>query len=97
MKKQVLYFLLCMIFDIQKSVFLSKGNVSRYHIVILELRYNDFKVTTPPGDGSVSEKLSKSIKIGLGDIEELRTHDLITEYVLTRFNLEYMTKKEIRK
>lgn len=80
-------------FDIQKSTFMSKGNVSLYHICILELRYNDFKVTTAPTDGSQSEKLSKTLKIGLGDLDELRTHDLITEYILTRFKLDYIPKK----
>lgn len=80
-------------FDISKNVFMSKGNVGRYHMCILELRYNDFRITTPPTDGTKSEKLSKTLKIGLGDIDELRTHDLITEYMLTRFKLDYMNKK----
>lgn len=80
-------------FDIEKSMFMTKGNVSRYHVCILELRYNDFKVTTPPTDGTKSEKLSKTLKIGLGDLDELRTHDLITEYMLTKFKLEYIPKK----
>lgn len=80
-------------FDIEKSMFMTKGNVGRYHVCILELRYNDFKVTTPPTDGTKSEKLSKTLKIGLGDLDELRTHDLITEYMLTKFKLEYIPKK----
>ena len=80
-------------FDIEKSMFMTKGNVSRYHVCILELRYNDFKVTTPPTDGTKSEKLSKTLKIGLGDLDELRTHDLITEYMLTKFKLEFIPKK----
>ena len=81
-------------FDIEKSMFMTKGNVSRYHVCILELRYNDFKVTTPPTDGTKIEKLSQTLKIGLGDLDELRTHDLITEYMLTKFKLEYIPKKQ---
>jgi hypothetical protein len=73
-----------------KHVFLSKGNVTQYHTCILELRYNDFKLTAPKGDGSYGEKISNSIKVGLGDLDEIRTHDLITEYMLTKFKLEYL-------
>lgn len=79
--------------DIEKSLFISKGNCGQYHICLLEMRYNDFKVTRPPGDGSVSESLSRSIKISLGDIDEVRTHDLITDYMLNLFKLKYMSKK----
>lgn len=81
-------------FDIEKTVFMSKGNVGRYHVVIIELRYNDFKLTKPPGDGSQLEKISRSLKIGLGDIDSLKSHDLITEYMLTKFKLEYINKKK---
>lgn len=78
--------------EIQKSLFLSKGNVSQYHICILELKYNDFKLTEPKGDGSYGESISKTIKISLGDLDNLRTHDLITEYILTKFKLDYDLK-----
>lgn len=80
-------------FDIEKSLFVSKGNSGQYHICILELGYNDYKVTTPPTDGSKSEQLSKTVTISLGDLDELRTHDLITEYILTKFKLDYLSKK----
>ena len=76
--------------EIDKHVFLNKGNVTQYHTCILELRYNDFRLTAPKGDGSVGEELSNSIKVSLGDIDELRTHDLITEYMLTKFKLDYL-------
>lgn len=81
-------------FDIEKTVFVNKGNIARYHICILELRYNDFKVTTPSGDGSEHEKLSQTIKISLGDLDEIISQDLITEYVLTKFKLDYLKKKK---
>jgi len=81
-------------FDIQidKNLFVSKGNCAQYHICLLELRYNDFKITKAPGDGSTSEKLSRSIKISLGDIDDIKTHDLITDYMLNKFRLEYLKK-----
>jgi len=76
--------------EMDKHLFLSKGNVTQYHTCIVEIRYNDFRLTAPKGDGSVGEKLSSSVKISLGDIDELRTHDLITEYMLTKFKLDYL-------
>lgn len=76
--------------EIDKHLFLSKGNVAQYHTCFVELRYNDFKLTAPKGDGSEAEKISTSVKISLGDIDELKTHDLITEYMLTKFKLDYL-------
>lgn len=76
--------------EIEKHLFQTKGNVGQYHICFVELRYNDFRLTPPKGDGSLGESLSNTIKISLGDIDELRTHDLITEYILTKFKLEYL-------
>lgn len=76
--------------ELDKHLFMSKGNVTQYHTCILELRYNDFRLTAPKGDGSEGEAISSSVKIGLGDLDELRTHDLITEYMLTKFKLDYL-------
>jgi len=76
--------------EMEKHLFLSKGNVAQYHTCIVELRYNDFRLTAPKGDGSHGEAISNSVKISLGDIDELRTHDLITEYMLTKFKLDYL-------
>ena len=78
--------------EIDKSLFLSKGNVAQYHTCILELRYNDFKLVNPKSDGSEEEDLSKTIKISLGDLNDIKTHDLITEYMLTKFKLVYNIK-----
>lgn len=78
--------------EINKSLFLSKGNVSQYHTCFVELRYNDYKVVPPKTDGSEEEKLSKAIKISLGDLDEIKTHDLITEYMITKFKMEYNIK-----
>jgi 8-oxo-dGTP pyrophosphatase MutT (NUDIX family) len=77
---------------IDKSLFESKANISVYHICLLELRFNDYKLTTPPTDGSNSEKLSKTIKVSIGDINELRTYDLITDYMLMKLKNEYKIK-----
>jgi hypothetical protein len=78
--------------DIEKSLFLNKSNTGIYHICLLELNYNDYRVTEPKTDGSQYEKNSKTIKISLGDIDEIRSHDLITDYMLTKLKLEYKLK-----
>jgi 8-oxo-dGTP pyrophosphatase MutT (NUDIX family) len=78
--------------EMDKHLFVSKGNVAQYHTCLLELRYNDYKVTNPKSDGSESENLSKTIQISLGDLDEIKTHDLITEYMITKFKLEYKLK-----
>jgi len=76
--------------EMGKHLFLSKGNVTQYHTCIVELRYNDFRLTAPKGDGSVGESISNSVKISIGDLDDIRTHDLITEYMLTKFKLDYL-------
>jgi 8-oxo-dGTP pyrophosphatase MutT (NUDIX family) len=76
--------------EMDKHLFLSKGNVSQYHTCIVELRYNDFRLSPPKGDGSYGESISNSVKISLGDLDEIKTHDLITEYMITKFKLEYL-------
>ena len=78
--------------EMDKHLFLSKGNVAQYHTCLLEIRYNDYKVVNPKSDGSESEALSKTIKISLGDLDNIKTHDLITEYMITKFKLEYKLK-----
>jgi 8-oxo-dGTP pyrophosphatase MutT (NUDIX family) len=75
--------------EIGKNLFLSKGNISQYHICLLELNYNDYKITQPKGDGSKEEDMSKTIKVNISDLEDIRTHDLITDYLITKFRLEY--------
>jgi len=78
--------------DIQNGLFLNKGNVAQYHVCLLEISYNDYKLVAPPTDGSKFEKLSKTIKISLGDLENLKIHDLITGYVIEKFKNEYKLK-----
>lgn len=77
---------------LEKSLFVAPTNISVYQIFILELRYNDYKLIQPITDGDEMKKLNKTIKISLGDINEIRSHDLITEYMLTKFKLMYHLK-----
>ena len=78
--------------EISKSLFQSKGNISVYHICLLELKYNNYRATKPPTDGSEIEKLSKTIKVSLGDLNDLKPYDLITDYMLNKLKIEYKLK-----
>ena len=69
--------------------FKTKRHSSQVYLCILELNVNDFKQTRPPGDGSKSEKLSKTIKISLGDIDNLNINDLYTHNLLNILKNEY--------
>lgn len=81
-------------YDIEKgkSLFVSKGNASQYHICILEIRYNDFRLVPATNDGTQSESKSQTIKISLGDLDNIKTHDLVTEYLITKFKAQYNLK-----
>ena len=75
--------------DIENSLHIDKGNLSKYHICILELNAGDYKTVKAPTDGSKEEKLSRTIKVSIGELDNIKTWDLITEYVLTKMKLEY--------
>lgn len=79
------------LFDIEFTgpFFKSKRQSSQIYFCILELNVNDYKQTVPPGDGSKSEKLSKTIKVSLGDIDNIKVNDIITQNLLLMLKLQY--------
>jgi len=79
------------LFDIEFTgpFFKSKSHSSQIYFCILELNVNDYKQTVPPGDDSKSEKLSKTIKVSLGDIDQLKVNDVITQNLLLMLKLQY--------
>ena len=78
--------------NVEQPVFMNKGNAGFMYPVILEIRYNDYKQAPAPGDGSIIEKNSRSIEISIGDLDDLRIHDLQTLYLIEKFKSEYMKK-----
>jgi 8-oxo-dGTP pyrophosphatase MutT (NUDIX family) len=78
--------------EIERPLHVSKGSLTSYYPCLLELRYNDFKQVAAIGDGSRDEKLSKTIKVSLGDIDQIRCFDLITEYMIQKLKQEYKIK-----
>jgi len=79
------------LFNIEYSgpFFKSKRHSSQTYMCILELNVNDYKQTVPPGDGSKSEKLTKTIKVSLGDIDNLKINDLFTQNLFLMLKNEY--------
>lgn len=81
-------------FKIDKDLFMSKGNSAKYYTCFLKIGRNDYRVTTPPSDGSVNEKNSKTLQISISDLESIKAHDLITEYMITKFKSEYLNNND---
>lgn len=76
-------------FEIEGPFFRSKATSARFYTCLLELNYNEYKMVAAPGDGSKSEKLSKTIKISLGDIDKIKCNDMISQYLITKLKKEY--------
>jgi len=75
--------------DIEGPYFQTKGTAAQYYTCLLELNYNDYKLVTAPGDGSKTEKLSRTMKISIADLDEIRTNDMISQYLIQKLKFEY--------
>lgn len=71
-------------FEVEGPFFFQKYSSSQAYLSLLELPVNSYRQTKPPTDGSKSEKLSKCIRVSIGDINQIVNNDLITKYLLTK-------------
>jgi 8-oxo-dGTP pyrophosphatase MutT (NUDIX family) len=78
--------------EVEKNLFMSKGTTAQYYTCLMELNFNDYRFTTPIGDGSQLEKMAKTIKLDMKYLDDVRTFDLITEYMLLKLKYEYNVK-----
>lgn len=69
--------------------FKTKRNTSYVYTCLLELKINDYKQIKPPTDGSYVEKLSRPIKISIGDINQLKINDLLTKNLILELKNNY--------
>ena len=71
-------------YDLQlhKSVHVSKGNTAMYHVFILPIREGEYSIQEATGDGSESEKKSKTVYYDLDSISNVVPSDVITAYSL---------------
>lgn len=75
------------------SLFVNKGNCAKYHLYILDIRYNEYRQTKPPTDGSESEKKSYTVKVDMNYFDDIKTNDTITELMLDKLRLRHNLKK----
>jgi len=71
-------------FELEGPFFVDKFSVSQMWICLLELPVNTYRQMKPPTDGSEHEKLSKCIRVSVGDINNIVNNDLITKYLITK-------------
>jgi len=73
---------------IDKVLFKDEKNTGQYYISLIELNYNDFR----QGPLKKSEEEKRVIKLSLGDIDNIKTFDLITDYLFLKLRFEYDIK-----
>ena len=79
-------------FDIEGPFFVSKGNSNQYYCCIMELTYNEYKMVASVGDGTKEEQMSRTIKVSLGDLDEIKVNDMVTQYMISKLKTEYLKK-----
>jgi len=78
--------------EIPEPLFLNKNGIYQVYPFLLELDYNSYKQVRFGGDGSKNEKLSMCVKVNLSDIDEIKVHDVLTEYMLMKLKLKIKEK-----
>lgn len=76
--------------EITEELFMTKNSTGKYYTFLLELNYNDFKQVMNIDDQN--KKVSNSIKVSIGDIDDIQIHDLLTRYMLLKLKFEYKIK-----
>lgn len=69
--------------------FQTKANSAQYYTCLLELNYNDYKMVAAPGDGSETEKISETVSISLGNIDDIKINDMISKYLISKLKNNY--------
>jgi len=70
-------------FEVEGPYFTDKFSTGQMWICLLELPVNSYRQIKPPTDGSKNEKLSKNIKVSVGDINQIVNNDLISKYMIS--------------
>jgi hypothetical protein len=69
--------------EVDKILFKQDNNVGQYHICLLVINYNDYKQSSI----QVTEE-NRVVKVSLGDIDSIKTFDLVTDYLLLKLKYE---------
>ena len=73
---------------VDKNLFKDEKNTGQYYISLLEINYNDFR----QGPQQVQDEENRVIKISLGEIDDIKTFDLITDYMILKLKFDYDIK-----
>ena len=69
---------------VDKSLFKDEKNTGQYYISLLEINYNDYR----QGPLKKSQEENRVIRMSLGDIDDIKTFDLITDYMLLKLKYD---------
>lgn len=69
--------------DIDNPFFKDVDNQDKYYVCLLELNYNDYKQSSVK---QTSE--NKIVRISLGEIDDIRFYDLLTNYIVLKLKHE---------
>jgi len=71
-------------FEVEGPFFVQKYSTGQVYVCLLELPVNTYRQIKPPTDGSENEKLSKCIRVSVGDIGQIVNNDIISKYLVTK-------------
>jgi hypothetical protein len=69
--------------QIDKVLFKQEVNVGKYYICLIEIRYNDYKQSSIQTNDE-----NRIVKISLGDIDNIKIFDVVTDYLLLKLKYE---------
>lgn len=73
---------------VDKKLFKDEKNTGQYNIALIELDYNDFR----QGPLKKSQEEERIVKLSIGDLDNIKTFDLITDYLLLKLRYDYNIK-----
>ena len=76
-------------FEIEGPYFTSKSSTYQFYICLMELSYTDFKMVAPPGDGTQHEKMAKTLRVSIADLDEIRINDMVTRLLVDKLKNNY--------
>jgi hypothetical protein len=76
-------------FNIEGPFFESKGSTAQFYICLMEMSYTDYKLVSPPGDGSKHEELAQTLRVSIADLDEIRINDMATKMLIDKLKHEY--------
>ena len=71
-------------FEFERPLFKSKSSSSAFHLCVVPLTESDYHEVIAKGDGSQVEQMSKSVKVGIKNLNKIIASDTITELMMCK-------------